>query len=347
MSANINFNKEAGQYAFASAKEVPWHSKGQILDHVMTAKEAVENAHLDYEVEKRKIYTKGKTFVTRNEFGLGEPHQEEVDIPDVYANVRTDTNQPLGIVRSKYRILQNRDAFGFFDSIVGEGEAIYETAGALGKGERVFITAKLPQQIVVAPNDVVDQYLFITNSHDGSGCIKAAFTPVRIVCANTLAMALHQSNYNVNIRHTASMETNLKQAHKLMGIAIAKSHEVEDAYVAMSSVKIKDAELKRFIELAMNPTIEQISEEEYSTQFKNKVNKVLEYAQTDETQLMGTTKGTLYGAFNAITGYYNNVVNYKTADDKINQVLFATGNTVSNRAYDMALEVLANQLKLS
>ncbi|HEY9340845.1 MAG TPA: DUF932 domain-containing protein [Hanamia sp.] len=131
---------------------------------------------------------------------------------------RTDTETVLGVVGKDYEVVQNIDAFSFFDAIVGGDGIFYETAGALGKGERIFITAKLPDYIKVGNDDLIEQYLFLTTSHDGSGSITAAFTPVRIVCNNTLNAALCKKSNAIKIRHTANAKERLEEAHKLMGI---------------------------------------------------------------------------------------------------------------------------------
>jgi len=342
MSANIN--KHNGKDSFVSAREPAWWGGGTVLDHVFTAEEAIEHANLGYEVEKRELFT------TSGDVIIGQSQNDNFGrtrVPDMYATVRTDNNVPLGVVGDRYTVLQNKEAFKFFDSIVGEGKAIYETAGVLGKGEKIFITAKLPKQLVVAPNDVIDQYLFITNSHDGSGSISAAFTTVRIVCANTLAMALANSSHQVKFRHTMNAQTNLSQAAKMMGIAVKQGEIMENNYQRMVKVNISDEELKKFIQLALKPNIEQISEEEFSKRFNNTVEGVLQYAHTDETQLMHTTKGTLFGALNAVTGYYNNVKEYKTHEDKLKQLMYGTGKANSNRAYNLALDILAGSYNLS
>lgn len=99
-------------------------------------------------------------------------------VPDYFATLRTDTSDVLGVVGKDYQIVQNNEAFSFFDSIVGGNGILYETAGALGKGERIFITAKLPDYIRVGKEDLIEKYLFLTTSHDGSGSITAAFTPI-------------------------------------------------------------------------------------------------------------------------------------------------------------------------
>ena len=114
--------------------------------------------------------------------------------------------------------MQNTDAFSFFDAIVcGEGMQ-YETAGALGNGEKIFITAKLPDYIKVGKDDLIEQYLFLTTSHDGAGSITAAFTPIRIVCNKTLNAAMRNHSNAFKIRHTANAKERLEEAHKLMGI---------------------------------------------------------------------------------------------------------------------------------
>lgn len=138
-------------------------------------------------------------------------------MPHYFATIRTDTEQVLGVVGKDYEVLQNVDAFNFFDAVVGDAGIQYETAGALGKGERIFITAKLPGYILAGRDDSIEKYLFLTTSHDGFGSITAAFTPIRIVCANTLKAALRNHTASIKIRHTANARERLRQAHKRRG----------------------------------------------------------------------------------------------------------------------------------
>ena len=152
-----------------SVKEKAWHGLGQIIDRYPTSSEAIEHAGLDYIVEKRPLFT----YDTANYLGSAETIIPEITVPNFFATIRADTEQVLGVVGNDYEVVQNRDAFSFFDAIVGGGEGIlYETAGALGNGERVFITAKLPDCIRVGVKDWIEQYLFLTTSHDGLGSIR-------------------------------------------------------------------------------------------------------------------------------------------------------------------------------
>lgn len=182
MAHQINYNQQTGKHSFFSVKEKAWHSLGQIVEACPSSSEAMKYAGLDYTVEKRFLFTLSNEYQSVQ---LNSVHAE-IKVPDFYATLRTDTEQVLGVVGKDYHVVQNIHAFEFFDSIVGGKEGIrYETAGALGNGERIFITAKLPEYIRVGKDDLIEQYLFLTTSHDGYGSITAAFTPIRICCQNS------------------------------------------------------------------------------------------------------------------------------------------------------------------
>lgn len=155
MAHEINFNQQTGKHSFMSVKERAWHGLGQIIDRYPTSSEAIQQAGLDYIVEKRPLFT----YDTANHLGEGSDDMmiPEIAVPNFFATVRADTEQVLGVVGNEYEVVQNRDAFSFFDAIVGGGVGIlYETAGALGNGERVFITAKLPDYLRVGAKDWIE-----------------------------------------------------------------------------------------------------------------------------------------------------------------------------------------------
>ena len=250
----------------------------------------------------------------------------------------------MGVVGKDYHIVQNREAFSFFDAIVGGGDGIlYETAGALGKGERIFITAKLPDYIRVGNgDDVTEKYIFLTTSHDGSGSITAAFTPIRIVCQNTLNASLRNMTNVVRIKHTSGAKQRIENAHKIIGLANTLSDQLQNIFNNWTTIKATDKEVRKLIQLALCPnkeTLELIkkgSEDEMSTMFKNTVNDAFAYAMTSDTQQMDTTKGTLFGAYNAVTGYYQNVRNYKNDEAKLQSiVLGGTAQLKSQKAFDL------------
>lgn len=324
-----NINIVNGKAAFVSHKQKAWHELGQIHDRPMLASEALELGGLNYIVEKMPLRT------TWNDPNGGK---KIIEIPNTVATMRMDTGSILGVVGSNYQIVQNRDAFSFFDAIVGEGAAIYETAGALGNGEIFFITAKLPKIIKVG-KDVTEQYLFITSSHDGTHATAAAFTPTRIVCANTLNVALSNAGHMVKIRHTRNALENLKQAHKLMGIVTKDASDLEQLLNRMAHVRMNDAQLRKFVELTIAPKME-TAEKEPSTKLVNMVDAVLEYNFSDDTQKNPECVGTLYGAVNAITGYYHNAVKYDSAESKLDNTIYGNGAKKGATALDLATRAL-------
>lgn len=342
MAHNINFNESTGRYSFFSVQQKAWHNLGQIVEDYPTSSEAIKHAGLDYEVIKTPLYTKGSGIIeTANGIEIGS---NELHVPNYFANIRTDNNAVLGVVGRDYHIVQNREAFNFFDAIVGGGEGIlYETAGALGQGERIFITAKLPDYIRVGNgDDVTEKYIFLTTSHDGSGSITAAFTPIRIVCQNTLNASLRSMSNVVRIKHTSGAKQHLENAHKLMGLADTLSIQLEGIFNEWAKVKVTDQEVKKLIQLALCPNKETLdllkkgAEDEVSTVFKNVVQDAFAYAMTSDTQQMNTTKGTLFGAYNAVTGYYQNVRSYKDDEAKLQSIVMGgTAQMKSQKAFEL------------
>ncbi len=343
MAHNLNYNEQTEKHSFFSVKEKAWHNLGQIITDYPTSAEAIIHAGLNYTVEKRPLFT----YDTENH--TGDPDKDilipEIEVPDFYATIRNDTEQVLGVVGKDYEVVQNVNAFEFFDSIVGGKDGIlYETAGALGKGERIFITAKLPDYIRVGKDDLIEQYLFLTTSHDGYGSITAAFTPVRIVCANTLNAAMRNHSNGIKIRHTASANERLKQAHQLLGITNQLAVQLEEVFNYWSKIRITDNSVKHLIQIAMAPNKEVLQnlqngkQDELSTTYNNMVSSVMEYALTSPTQQEATTKGTLFGAYNAVTGYFQNVRNFKDDESKFKSIMYGTGLQRSQTAFDLCAE---------
>ena len=342
MAHNLNFNERTGRYSFFSVQEKAWHGLGQIVTDYPTSAEAIKHAGLDYEVIKSPLYTNASNIIDPTE--SLEIRDNEVNVPNYFANIRTDNNAVLGVVGKEYHIVQNREAFSFFDAIVGGTDGIlYETAGALGNGERIFITAKLPDYIRVGNgDDVTEKYIFLTTSHDGSGSITAAFTPVRIVCQNTLNASLRNMSNVVRIRHTSGAKQRLENAHKVMGLANEFSNQLEDIFNNWAKVKVADNEVKKMIQFALCPNKETLqhlnagNDDEISTVFKNTVEDAFAYAMTSDSQQMNTTKGTLFGAYNAVTGYYQNVRSYKDSEAKLQSIILGgTAQLKSQKAFEI------------
>ena len=339
MAHNINFNEQTGKHSFFSVKEKAWHGLGQIVQDYPNSKEALHFAGLDFEVLKRPNTHRlddGMEIISKNSFYTYRP----------------DTGAILGDRLGKdYEVVQNADAFSFFDAIV-DGDGIqYETAGALGKGEKIFITAKLPGYIKVGNDDMIEKYLFLTTSHDGFGSIMAAFTPTRIVCNNTLNAALRNCSNSIKIRHTANAKERLEEAHKVMGISNQLSVQLEGIFNQWAKVRITDKEVQKLIQMAMVPNKEVLQNiqkgelDELSTCFKNMCDDVYEYNMSSPSQQYETTRGTVFGVYNAITGYFQNVRNYKDDEAKMKSLLYGgTAQLRTQKAFQLCEDFVKNEM---
>lgn len=202
MGHAIEITADGSAAMFAVSRHPVWHGLGQRVDKALTAKQAVKAARLDWEVEKEPVYLKrGAKFV---------------EVPDRFSVTRTSDQKTLGFVGADYVPFSNYEAFDFFDHLVATGEAKYETAGALYGGRRIWLTAKLPETLQVAGGDALDMYLYLETSHDGSKATTVGISPVLIVCANTLNMAMGSARQSFAIRHTDSAKGKVQEARETL-----------------------------------------------------------------------------------------------------------------------------------
>ena len=315
-------------------KGIPFRYKGSInVEDCRTAEEVIIKAGLDWEVAKCPLVAKMP--ITDMIDLTSNPVEESFvrgsdlyrDCPNAYATYRTDINIPLGIVKEKYTEVQNIDAFSFFDNAIGRDKAIWQTAGFFGNGERIFVSAKLPDSIYVNGQDPVDNYLVFTTSHDGSSGVKILFTPIRVICENTLNAAIKNATNYVSFRHTASVHRNIDQAGEILGIAKEKTQFLAEQYEAMSKIKMTDTEVNQyFIDLILseneklalletghnneqliNKHWQAIDDSGISMKKVNVLHNMREYYEIGPGQKQYL--GTAWGAYNAVTGYYSNVDN--------------------------------------
>jgi len=342
MAHNLNI-KPNGQASFVSKKELPWHGLGTIVE-TLQAKEAMELGGLDFEVEKRPLYIPGKniTFeeaklnpriqrhIIKKDDGLVSNYNKLIKVKEKFATVRTDTDVALGLVGSKYTVVQNKHAFDFFDDIAQDGVAEYETAGALGNGEIVFITAKVTESMTIH-KDQIDKYLLISLSHDGSSAISVAYTPIRVVCNNTLTLALRGAVNKVQIRHTYSAHDKLDAAKETLGLIKQGDNAHMDYFNKLLDINVSEGEV---IDLFINAY--KIDTNNLSTKGRNILESNLDYYYKGLGQ--SDYVGTGWGAFNAVTGYLQNVKNYTNDDIKFKAVLMNNQQTIRDTVLTSLLQ---------
>lgn len=282
-----NLEIQNGEASFFTVKEKAWHGLGNVIDGCPSLQDAIKLSKTDWMVEKEPMYLNDGRI-----------------IPDKYAIVRNDNKDIIGTVGSKYEIVNNTDAFSFFDFL--QDECCFETGGVLGKGEIVFLSCKLPHHFSIGnSNDVIENYLLLTTSHNGQLALQAMFTPVRVVCNNTLNGALRENKNKIVIRHTKSAESKIKAAHTLMGIVNNLELEMKAVYDQMYKTKIvTDQKVRELVLNVIAPKFEIGEESDLKTKTNNRLNEILAYYEGSETQR--GINGTVWGVYNALTGFYQN-----------------------------------------
>lgn len=222
-----------GKPAMAYFGETPWHGLGTELENPATAAEAIEAAGLNYRAELVPMVT---------EDGIGVPLRKAV--------VRSDTREVLGVVGNSYVPIQNGQCFSFLDAVAAEGSVRYHTAGALGKGERIWLLAKLPGHIRVKnTEDVTEKFLLLSNSHNGSSALRVFFTPIRVVCSNTLSIAQRQGRgQGISIHHKGDLAAKVRQAQEVLGLANRFYDDVQVKVDVLAGHYPTPAQLKSYFE---------------------------------------------------------------------------------------------------
>lgn len=210
-------------------REKPWHGLGTMVTEAPDSRSALELAGLGWIVIQKPIET-----------------QDGLLISGFKANVRNTDNQILGVVTDRYKVVQNEDAFAFTDKLLGGGVS-YETAGSRQDGRRTWLLARLPQRYIIS-GDEITPYLVFMNSHDGSGAIKAAMTPVRVVCQNTLNLALSTARRSWATNHTGDMKGKLEDARYTLLYADKYMAELGKAIDSLNRVKLSDRQVYEYID---------------------------------------------------------------------------------------------------
>jgi len=274
MSANVE--------TMFSARETPWHGLGKIIAEAVSSKEALELAGLDWNVESRPMFI--------------EANNQFLQVPGVIANVRDSDNSVLGTVTSKYKIVQNQDAFSFTDALLGN-DVKYETAGSLNHGKRVWMLAKMPETEILG--DKFEQYLVFVNSHDGKGAIQICATPIRVVCQNTANLALKTAKRSWTTKHMGNMELKMAEAHRTLELATKYTAALRESAEIFVKQKFTIKQFTTFVETIL-PTENDDSER----QVKN-----IEFMRNDLTERflkapdLENFRFTKWGVLNAVSDF--------------------------------------------
>lgn len=284
-------------------RESAWHGLGTVKGRLLSLQEALVEAKLNFTVEKRQLY-------------YDMNGVEKTPLKGLYTTVRPDTGENFGrAVSEKYSVIQNEDAYAIIaDVLAEETEACIETAGLLDYGGVSFIVVKLPQYCNIK-GDEIKNYILFTKGHDGLHSLKAKVTPVRVVCHNTLTAALYGKGDSVTVRHTANAADRLKSVWDILGVTSKAIAAVQEAYTILANTHVKDSVYRELINGYF------YGDKVLTEKQRKAIEPIYDYAFGHEQNNTAATRGTLFGVYNAVTGWHNNCQRHTCPSSKFEATL--------------------------
>ena len=295
-------------------RETPWHGLGTRVNTAPTSKEALELAGLDWQVVQEPIYTETKEL-----------------IEGYKANVRDSDRRVLGVVTDRYKVIQNEEAFSFTDELLEEGVR-YETAGSLQGGKKVWLLAHMPHEYIIS-GERISPYLVFSNTHDGSGAIKVALTPIRVVCNNTLNLALNTAKRSWSMIHTGDVKEKMEEARNTLFMAEKYMDALGKEFETLRMQSMTDAKVIEFIEELLP-----VDESATSQQIRNikRLQEDMKIRYFEAPDLVGLGKNA-YRFVNAVSDFATHAEPLRRTSNYKENLFSKTveGNPLIDKAYQM------------
>jgi phage/plasmid-like protein (TIGR03299 family) len=359
-----NIEERNGKFSFAEngSRERAWHGLGEVVNEPMFVADALKLCRADYNVQMQPIVALNDEIVSAMENGGMIEADKLLDllIPNARATIRTDLNKPLGLVSDKYGIVQNIDAFKFVDMLCSGLDSdrtekpTIECCGVLGNGERVFITCKMPQDIILnaRTDDRIETYVVFTTSHDGTGAVRCMVTNIRVVCQNTLNWAMKHNSGRISFRHSSKVmdrldlmnKENAEFAYKTLGLWKEYESCFKDSLEHLRNIKLSEKDIDKVLaeislaEEAKKAFLESgnIYHEDIATRGRNIFLGMKESMESGVGQDILESGNALW-AINGITTYFQNEANFKNGEVMFDNMMDGNVYKKVQKAYDMLL----------
>ena len=296
----------------------PWHGLGNKVDADIGVEDAIVAAGLDWEVGLKDLQTVD---------GVPVNHR---------ATYRKTDGSILGVVGPRYTPLQNKDSFDWFQPFIDAGECGIHTAGSLHSGQKVWVLAQLNRDSSeIVPGDDVSKFILLSNSHDGTTAIRVGYTPIRVVCVNTLAMAHNnKSSQLIRIRHTRSSKNNLEQVRDIMDNINSQFEATAEQFRFLASKNFNQGDIRRYVKTMLG--IEGTVDGDIKTRTRNIMDEILALVEGPK-QSATNVRGTWWAAYNG----YNEYLNYnkgRTEDNRLDSLWFGANANDNIKALEKAME---------
>lgn len=314
-----------------------WTGVGVKVDRDLTVDELMEVAKLDWPVSKRALWYSEKAEEVKS------PNQTKlIQAKSVYAITRDDTNAMLGPCGPKYIPTQNKDAFSFFDKFIKEGKMELSVVGNIDSGRHVWAQAKLNEGFTLPGGDRVEGYMLLSHPHIWGKSLTIMFTPIRIVCQNTLNYVLNGNSDRFRFVHNQTFGEDVKKMAEIaLGISKDQLKVYEERAIMLSQKKIKKVDLQKyFVKLFQPQLLKDLADNDNldEQEFNRTVTKLLDIYDKQPGYEM--SKDTWWTAFNTVT-YFSDHLAGNTVDSRLKSAWFGHQANVKRRALQLALKSAA------
>ena len=304
------------------AGSTPWHGLGTEIDDATTFWDAFKLAGLDWEVKTEPLYRKDGSEVKAQ------------------ASVRASDDRVLGVVGPRWTPLQNKDAFEVFEPLVDSGDLKLHTAGSLRGGERVWVLCQMGlENTEIVKGDEVAKFALLSNGHDGKLAVHFGFTPIRVVCANTEALARSsKASKLISVRHHRFVKNNVEKLRDIMNLADQEFEATADQYRFLASRSINGNDLRKYVKIVLG-AVEQ-DDDEISTRTKNIIGTIEGLFESGKGNDLPGAAGTYWAAYNSVTEYLN-YNKGRNAENRMDSLWFGQNGNMSQKALDTAVALAA------
>ena len=340
MSHDITIRSDRTAEA-AFALKPAWHGLGTVLDHPMTSAEALTAAQLDWQVVQREVGAATPRMIETPEGPV--EGQGWLPIPQHRANFRDDNNEFLGMVGTAYQVVQNTEAFEFLDELIAGHAMEYESAFSLNSGRRVCMLGRLPEVDRIVEGDETLRYVMLSLTHDGTGAIQFGPTSVRVVCANTHALAVKRgTTRELTVRHTGKMADKLSQARRILQGVTASFDEHAQTCKGLARATMTDAEWTAYLDV-MCPRLSELDPDWTPRRARaiSETRQAIEDCYRNARQTLDGVKGTAWAAYNAVSEHIDHLprrgaTRDQKAEARFNVCLYGAGRDQKERAFQAA-----------
>jgi len=326
MAHELSIQKNGTVEAMFANHVAPWHGLGAMVDGAKSPLKALEIAHMNWTVTKAPL------------------HVGKFEVQDKAAIIRTDNGDYLGTVGTDYQPIQNKEQAEFVEALCGEGNAVVECCGALRQGRRQFWTVKVPGELIIGNADKIENYMIVANGHDGSLAFRAFWSPIRVVCQNTLNIALKGAKEGVTIYHTKNAGDRVNDARRVLGIANEYYARMGETFTQMLEKEMSNAEFKLYADDVLQ--LKDIPSSEIPEQTRKVRTQLIQnFNEGVGVDLAGNS---VWGAYNAVTEFVSHqrqtrgksLSTSERQEKSFENIFFGTGKDLNQRAFDKALALV-------